>query len=101
MGLRVDVTGLSSEQIAARLESDLRSEVRLAPHDPSWAGLFELERAVLGQALGPLATSIEHVGSTAVAGLAAKPVIDVLVTTTWTSAMPCVRTRISAAATRR
>jgi GrpB-like predicted nucleotidyltransferase (UPF0157 family) len=48
-------------------------------YDPLWPSLFEDERASLVRALGPLALTIEHVGSTAVAGLAAKPIIDVLV----------------------
>jgi GrpB-like predicted nucleotidyltransferase (UPF0157 family) len=53
--------------------------VRLVPYDPSWPSLFEAERTVLEGVLGPwLAGSIEHVGSTAVPGLLAKPVIDIM-----------------------
>jgi GrpB-like predicted nucleotidyltransferase (UPF0157 family) len=48
-------------------------------YDPAWPARFEDERARLREALGPLAIAIEHVGSTAVPGLAAKPIIDVLV----------------------
>ena len=48
------------------------------PYDPSWPGLFDGERRLLLVVLEPwLAGPIEHVGSTAVPGLAAKPVIDV------------------------
>jgi GrpB-like predicted nucleotidyltransferase (UPF0157 family) len=53
--------------------------VELRDHDPSWKTLFQLERESLAEALGLLAISIEHVGSTAVAGIRAKPVIDILV----------------------
>ena len=48
-------------------------------YDPAWPAMFEAERAKLSAALGPLVVVIEHVGSTAVPGLAAKPIIDLLV----------------------
>lgn len=48
-------------------------------YDPSWPRQYEDERARIKAALGAIATTIEHVGSTAVPGLAAKPIIDVLV----------------------
>lgn len=51
----------------------------VADYDPAWPAMFEQERAKLSTALGPLTVTIEHVGSTAVPGLAAKPVIDLLV----------------------
>ncbi len=54
--------------------------VRIAPYDPSWTAEFESELALLEQSIGAWATGgIHHVGSTAVPGLAAKPVIDILV----------------------
>ena len=49
----------------------------IVDYDPNWPGLFKILRAQIGRALGGLATAIEHVGSTAVSGLAAKPVIDI------------------------
>jgi GrpB-like predicted nucleotidyltransferase (UPF0157 family) len=52
--------------------------VVLEPWSAGWAGWFEQERAVLQEVLG-LRAVVEHVGSTAVPGLAAKPVLDVLV----------------------
>lgn len=53
--------------------------VRIAPYDPKWPELFEHERAALAVALSPwLVGPIEHIGSTAVPGLAAKPVIDIM-----------------------
>jgi GrpB-like predicted nucleotidyltransferase (UPF0157 family) len=48
--------------------------------DASWPRLFEEERARLTPALAPFARSIEHIGSTAIPGLCAKPIIDLLVT---------------------
>ena len=51
----------------------------VVPYDRSWPGRFEEERARLAEIIAPwLAGPIEHVGSTAVPGLAAKPVIDVM-----------------------
>lgn len=53
--------------------------IRLEPYDPLWAVRFEQEAAALRLAFGALALRIEHVGSTAVPGLIAKPVIDIQV----------------------
>ena len=51
--------------------------IEVAPYDARWPAAFEQERALLAEALGPwLAGPPEHIGSTAVPGLAAKPVID-------------------------
>jgi GrpB-like predicted nucleotidyltransferase (UPF0157 family) len=51
----------------------------VVPYDPAWPGRFEAERTLLEEALGPwLDGDIEHVGSTAVPGLSAKPVIDMI-----------------------
>lgn len=52
---------------------------RVVDHDPRWPRLYEEERARILVAIGPWVAGIEHVGSTAVRGLAAKPIIDVLV----------------------
>jgi GrpB-like predicted nucleotidyltransferase (UPF0157 family) len=54
--------------------------VTLVKYDRAWPTLFESLRAELAEALGPLATGIEHIGSTAVPHLPAKPIIDILVT---------------------
>jgi len=48
-------------------------------YNPAWPALFKQERERLDTALGSLLVIIEHVGSTAVPGLAAKPIIDLLV----------------------
>lgn len=53
--------------------------IRLAAYDPAWAIRFDEEAAALRSAFGALARRIEHVGSTAVPGLIAKPVIDIQV----------------------
>ena len=48
-------------------------------YDPAWPAMFEEERANIAAALRSLVVTIEHIGSTAVPGLAAKPIIDLLV----------------------
>jgi GrpB-like predicted nucleotidyltransferase (UPF0157 family) len=51
--------------------------ILIAEYDPAWATEFSREEARLRHAIGEWASAIEHVGSTAVPGLAAKPVIDI------------------------
>ena len=51
--------------------------VEIMEYDPRWARVFADLHGVIGAALGDLALAIEHVGSTAVVGLAAKPIVDV------------------------
>jgi GrpB-like predicted nucleotidyltransferase (UPF0157 family) len=53
--------------------------VHLVPYDPKWPRRFARWRDRIGAALGATALRIEHVGSTSVPGLAAKPVIDIQV----------------------
>ena len=60
-------------------QMDASAPIEIVPHDKSWPAKFEAERSLLLATLAPwLAGSIEHIGSTAVAGLAAKPVIDIM-----------------------
>lgn len=51
--------------------------IRLVPHDPDWADIYERAAADIRGALGSTALSVDHVGSTAIPGIVAKPVIDV------------------------
>ncbi|NMC35162.1 MAG: GrpB family protein [Veillonellaceae bacterium] len=51
----------------------------IVPYDPHWPHQFEEERLRLLEEIGAYVLSIEHIGSTAVPGLAAKPVIDILI----------------------
>lgn len=54
--------------------------IRLLPYDPAWPACFEQERAALAEAIGEWSVGgIHHVGSTAVPGLEAKPIVDILV----------------------
>ena len=59
-----------------------RREVRLVPHDPRWAEAYCREAERLRRALGTHALEIAHIGSTAVRGLTAKPLLDIMVAIT-------------------
>lgn len=55
------------------------ARVEIATYDPAWPRLFEEERrAIVGALAAWIMGPIEHIGSTAIAGLAAKPVIDIM-----------------------
>lgn len=65
------------EQRVARV---VQEEIRIVPYDPRWPDLFRQEKEHLLACLpGELVRRIEHFGSTAVPGLAAKPIVDMLV----------------------
>ncbi len=51
----------------------------LVPYDEAWPGIFEREAALIREALGELAVRVDHIGSTSVPGLVAKPVVDIQV----------------------
>jgi GrpB-like predicted nucleotidyltransferase (UPF0157 family) len=52
--------------------------VIVVPYDPAWPGLFDEEAARLRPVFGGNLVALHHIGSTAVPGLAAKPIIDML-----------------------
>ena len=56
-----------------------KKRIELEDHDPRWADKFTHYAQIIKNALGATALSIEHVGSTSVPGLAAKPIIDIVV----------------------
>src|ERR1700687_2280992 len=55
----------------------MANPVIILGYDPNWPGLFQSLRKRIAETLGGMAAAIEHVGSTAVPGLAAKPIIDI------------------------
>mgnify|MGYP003599721856 CR=1 FL=1 len=67
-------------------------EVQLAAYDPLWPQIFAVEVPLLAAAIGPYITGgIHHIGSTAVPGLPAKPIIDIMVgVPDLDSALPCL-----------
>ncbi|PYS76740.1 MAG: hypothetical protein DMF66_13105 [Acidobacteria bacterium] len=56
-----------------------KREIKLLDYDPDWPKKFETHARVIAGALGGSALRVEHIGSTSVPGLAAKPIIDILV----------------------
>ena len=65
------------------MEINLSSRVvEVVDYDPNWKNTFETERVLLTKAIGINAVKIEHIGSTSVVGLIAKPVIDILIEVT-------------------
>lgn len=71
------------ETLEQRIQRVVREEVAIVASDPSWPEAFRQERASLLSCLpNDLIRRVEHFGSTAVPGLAAKPIVDVLVEVT-------------------
>jgi GrpB-like predicted nucleotidyltransferase (UPF0157 family) len=72
---------LNDEEIQAATIGALQphaATIHIAEYDPAWPRLYEREATRIGGALGPAALRIEHTGSTSVPGLAAKPLIDIV-----------------------
>ena len=54
--------------------------IHVVPYDPSWPARFAMERAALARVLAPwLHGPIEHIGSTSIPGMGAKPIIDIMI----------------------
>ena len=74
-------TLLTEEQIIAAAVGGrqlLNSTIYLAPYDPAWPSLFARLAKHIYEALGDRLLLLEHVGSTSVPGLSAKPIIDMV-----------------------
>jgi GrpB-like predicted nucleotidyltransferase (UPF0157 family) len=53
--------------------------IDVVDYDPQWIAVFEMEAAMLARIFGQRLADIQHIGSTAVPGPAAKPIIDILI----------------------
>ena len=73
----------------------MNAPVEIASYDPRWPKIFAELRDQIAGVLSPLAERIEHVGSTAVPGLPAKPVIDFDVVITTLAHLAEVITRLA------
>jgi GrpB-like predicted nucleotidyltransferase (UPF0157 family)/predicted kinase len=78
LGFVIDTTGLSIEEVADAIWRDITATVTIAPYDPAWPSRFKAEKKIIEAALGDRLTEIHHIGSTSIPGLAAKPVIDIM-----------------------
>lgn len=68
------------EQMAAALVGEPPAKwqsIVIEDYDPAWPGRFDAASSLINEVLGGLILSIEHVGSTSVPGLPAKPIIDI------------------------
>lgn len=71
------------ETLEEKIARVVQEEVAVVPYDPIWPKMFEKEREHLLSCLpNNLVNRIEHFGSTAVPGLSAKPIVDILVEVT-------------------
>ncbi|MGH6870272.1 MAG: GrpB family protein [Rhizomicrobium sp.] len=70
--------------------------VELHPHSPAWAGMAEAERARLKAALGDTLVTVLHIGSTAIPGIMAKPIVDLMPLVTDLDALDARRSAIEA-----
>jgi GrpB-like predicted nucleotidyltransferase (UPF0157 family) len=78
---RVSQSPLTDEQLQAVTVGELipyANKVVVVDYDPSWPSLFQREADRITATLGARALRVEHVGSTSVPGLPAKPIIDVV-----------------------
>lgn len=74
---RIDQSGVAYPALNPGLEP-LRGRIPIVKYDPKWPGLFDDQADRIRSALGDRTLRIEHVGSTSVPGLSAKPVIDIV-----------------------
>ena len=74
---------MANDPIEERIREVLLGEIEsptivVVDYDPAWAERFRQEETRIRAALGEAALAIEHIGSTSVPGLAAKPIVDIL-----------------------
>jgi GrpB-like predicted nucleotidyltransferase (UPF0157 family) len=78
---RPDKAPMTEEEIRAAWVTEpprLVGRIEVVDYDPEWPRLFEREADRIRAVLGKRAVQLEHVGSTSVPGLAAKPIIDIM-----------------------
>ena len=69
-------TGSSSSRPPLGLK---RGELHLSPYRAEWPALFEVEKKTIASAIGNHIADIQHVGSTSVPGMSAKPILDIAI----------------------
>src|SRR5262245_9074532 len=74
-----------------------KREIKIVDYDTDWPQRFEKHAGIIADALGSSARRIEHIGSTSVPELAAKPIIDILVVVTDASDETTYLARLEAA----
>lgn len=72
-----------------------RRRIEVVPYDPAWKSEFQRIEAMLTGVIGDLVLGIEHVGSTSVEGLTAKPIIDIDVVMESYAVFPAIVERLA------
>ena len=90
LGYVIDTTALTIEQAAEAIWHIIREKVEIVPYDPEWPAQFEAEKRRIEGVLGDLAIEVHHMGSTAIPGLAAKPIIDIMIVVRKLDAAQCI-----------
>jgi GrpB-like predicted nucleotidyltransferase (UPF0157 family) len=99
VGTWLDTTHLTPDETVDTIlaqTSSVRSPLVVADYDNAWPTLFEEISRPIRHVVGELGAVVEHVGSTAVPGLAAKPVVDIDVVVTSGSDVPLAIERLRA-----
>ena len=66
-------------------------QLQLAPYEPNWQRLFLAEKEQLGASLGEFILDIQHIGSTSIPGMIAKPILDIgVAVTSFEEAARCI-----------
>jgi len=73
-----DIRGLIQGILGAWDSRSATKHIEVVAHDSLWSALFDVEASGIKKALGDTCLAIHHIGSTAVPGLAAKPIIDMI-----------------------
>jgi GrpB-like predicted nucleotidyltransferase (UPF0157 family) len=73
-----DIASTREELTVAQTPKQTAETIQIVAYDPTWPQRYLAERALVLQAIDPPFLAIEHVGSTAVVGLCAKPIIDMM-----------------------
>ena len=71
------------------------AKITVVDYDPNWPTAFEVVRARVSQVVADIAIAVEHVGSTSVPGLPAKPIIDITVVVPTEAAVAVAIDRLS------
>lgn len=77
------------------MDAKMKGIARVVPYDPEWKNEFPKIEAMIVGCAGDLIIGVEHVGSTAVEGLASKPIIDIDVVIDSYDIFPAVKDRLS------
>lgn len=77
------------------MDAKMKGVVKVVPYDPEWKNEFLKIKAMIIDCAGDLILGVDHVGSTAVKGLASKPIIDIDVVIDSYDIFPSVKNRLS------